>query len=85
MSHLPKKTLEDLEFYEVTEQIADLLTPMGKEFCENMEPLADKDTMLKELNTVSEYLGSLKMTTVFPVIVQTYPQLLSCSKLKIVY
>ena len=55
MSHLPKKTLEDLEFYEVTEQIADFaITPMGKAFCENMEPLADKDTMLKELNTVSE-------------------------------
>ena len=67
MSHLPKKTLEDLEFYEVTEQIADFaITPMGKAFCENMEPLADKDTMLKELNTVSEYLGSFENDNSIP-------------------
>ena len=59
MGYLPKKTLEDLEFYGVTEQIADFaITPIGKASCITMEPLPDQDTMLKELHTVSEYLAS---------------------------
>jgi len=59
MGYLPKKTLEDLEFYRVTEQIADFaITPMGKASCIALEPMPDKDTMLKELHSVSEYLAS---------------------------
>jgi DNA mismatch repair protein MutS2 len=59
MGYLPKKTLEDLEFFGVTEQIADFtITPMGKASCIALEPLPDQDTMLKELHTVSEYLAS---------------------------
>ena len=59
MVHLPKKTLDDLEFYKVTEQIADFaITPLGKASCINIEPLPDQDIMLKELNKVSEYLCS---------------------------
>ena len=59
MGYLPKKTLEDLEFFEVTEQIADFaITPMGKASCTALEPMAEQDTMLKELHSVSEYLAS---------------------------
>ena len=59
MGYLTKKTLEDLEFFGVTEQIADFaITPMGKASCIALEPLLDQDTMLKELHTVSEYLAS---------------------------
>ena len=59
MGYLPKKTLEDLEFFEVTEQISDFaITPMGKASCIALEPMADRDTMLKELHSVSEYLAS---------------------------
>ena len=59
MGNVPKKTLEDLEFFEVTEQIADFaITPMGKASCIALEPMAEQDTMLKELHSVSEYLAS---------------------------
>ena len=59
MGYIPKKTLEDLEFFEVTEQISDFaITPMGKASCIALEPMADRDTMLKELHSVSEYLAS---------------------------
>ena len=59
MGYLPKKTLEDLEFFEVTEQISDFaITPMGKASCTALEPLMEQDAMLKELHIVSEYLAS---------------------------
>ena len=59
MGYLPKKTLEDLEFFEVTEQIADFaITPMGKASSTALEPLMEQDAMLKELHIVSEYLAS---------------------------
>ena len=59
MGYLPKKTLEDLEFFEVTEQIADFaITPMGKASCTALEPLMEQEAMLKELHIVSEDLAS---------------------------
>ena len=59
MGYLPKKTLEDLEFYRVTEQIADFaITAMGKASCIAMVPMPDPKTLLKELQAVSEYLSS---------------------------
>ena len=59
MGYLPKKTLEDLEFFEVTKQIADFaITPMGKASCTALEPLMEQEAMLKELHIVSEYLAS---------------------------
>ena len=59
MGYLPKKTLEDLEFFEVTKQIADFaITPMGKASCNALEPLMEQEAMLKELHIVSEYLAS---------------------------
>lgn len=59
MGHIPKKTLEDLEFFQVTDQIKDFsITPMGKEACLNLSPLPDQKTLLQELLSVSEYLAS---------------------------
>ena len=59
MGHLPKKTLEDLEFFRVIEQIADFtITPIGKTTCLALVPLPDQKTLLPELNAVSEYLAS---------------------------
>ena len=59
MGYLPKKTLEDLEFFRVTKQISDFaITPMGKASCIAMEPLPEPKTLLKELQAVSEYLSS---------------------------
>ena len=59
MGHLPKKTLEDLEFFRVTDQITDFaITPMGKSACKALVPLPDQETLFKELHAVSEYLAS---------------------------
>jgi len=59
MGYIPKKTLEDLEFFRVTEQIADFaITPMGKASCIAMVPLPDPITLHKELQAVYEYLSS---------------------------
>jgi DNA mismatch repair protein MutS2 len=59
MGHLPKKTLEDLEFYRVTEQIsAFAITPMGKAAAQALTPLPDQKSLLPELQAVYEYLAS---------------------------
>ena len=59
MGHLPKKTLEDLEFYRVTEQIAAFaITPMGNAAAQVLAPLPDQKSLLPELQAVSEYLAS---------------------------
>mgnify|MGYP001308852526 FL=1 len=59
MGYIPKKTLEDLEFYRVTEQIADFaITPMGKASCIGLVPMPEPKGLLKELHAVSEYLAS---------------------------
>ena len=61
MGYLPKKTLEDLEFYRVTEQIADFaITPMGKASCVALVPMSEPDSLRKELLAVSEYLALLE-------------------------
>ena len=49
MGYLPKKTLEDLEFFEVTEQIADFaITPMGKASCTALEPIMEPPVRFKD-------------------------------------
>ena len=61
MGYIPKKTLEDLEFYRVTEQIADFaITPMGKASCIGLVPMPEPKGLLKELHAVSEYLASFE-------------------------
>ena len=39
MGKIPKKTLEDLEYYEVLRQCADFaITPLGKQACLSLQP-----------------------------------------------
>jgi DNA mismatch repair protein MutS2 len=61
MGHIPKKTLEDLEFFTVTGQLADFaITPLGKIVCQNIAPLSNQATLLKELHCVNEFLASFE-------------------------
>ena len=61
MGHIPKKTLEDLEFFTVTEQLSGFaITPLGKMACQKIVPIPDQLALLKELNCVSEFLASLE-------------------------
>tara|TARA_A100001015_G_scaffold77014_1_gene85524 strand:+ start:1438 stop:3591 length:2154 start_codon:yes stop_codon:yes gene_type:complete len=61
MGHIPKKTLEDLEFFTVTGQLADFaITPLGKIACQKIVPLSNQATLLKELHCVNEFLASFE-------------------------
>ena len=61
MGHIPKKTLEDLEFFTVTGQLADFaITPLGKIACQKIAPLSNQVTLLKELHCVNEFLASFE-------------------------
>mgnify|MGYP003314138817 FL=1 len=61
MGHIPKKTLEDLEFFTVTDQLSDFaITPMGKIACEKIAPLSDQEKILLELHCVNEFLASFE-------------------------
>ena len=61
MGYIPKKTLEDLEFFSVTEQLSSFaITPLGKIACQKIVPLPDQLALLTELNCVSEFLASFE-------------------------
>ena len=61
MGYIPKKTLEDLEFFTVTEQLSSFaITPLGKIACQKIVPLPDQFALLTELNCVSEFLASFE-------------------------
>ena len=61
MGYIPKKTLEDLEFFTVTEQLSSFaITPLGKIACQKIVPLPDQLALLTELNCVSEFLASFE-------------------------
>ena len=61
MGYIPKKTLEDLEFFTVTEQLSTYaITPLGKIACQKIVPLPDQLALLTELNCVSEFLASFE-------------------------
>ena len=55
-----KKTLQDLEFYTVLEQVtAFCSSDLGKEAVLNIQPIATMNSLFFELNMVNEYLSSL--------------------------
>ena len=61
MGYIPKKTLEDLEFFTVTDQLSDFaITPMGKIACQKIAPLSDQVKLLLELQCVNEFLASFE-------------------------
>ena len=59
MGKIPKKTLEDLEYYEVLRQCADFaITPLGKQACLSLQPKTAIKELLEDLKAVSEYHAS---------------------------
>ena len=56
---IPEKALSDLEFTDVLEQLSQLaITALGKEACANMLPVENKEELVIQLNSVSEFTSS---------------------------
>ncbi len=68
MLYIPKKTLEDLEFFEVLNQISKhAKTLIGNEQCQNIRPLDQNDEeLLSSLYHVSEYRSSFDNENTIP-------------------
>lgn len=61
MAKIPKKTLEDLEYFEVLLQCsAFAITPLGKEACLSILPLTEEKQLLRDLYAVSEFRSSFE-------------------------
>lgn len=59
MAYCPKKSIEDLEFNAVLQQVATYaITPLGQEHCLALKPQFDPETCLQELQKVAEYTAS---------------------------
>ncbi|SDB35471.1 DNA mismatch repair protein MutS2 [Flavobacteriaceae bacterium MAR_2010_188] len=59
MKKIHKKTLEDLEFYTVVEQLSKFaVTNLGKAKTLEIAPITDRDLLLKSLDLTNEYLAS---------------------------
>jgi DNA mismatch repair protein MutS2 len=59
MIFIPKKSLEDLEYFEVLSQVSQFAkTSIGKQSCLNIEPLFDINQILFNLKLVNEYKSS---------------------------
>ena len=60
MIHIHKKTLQDLEFSTILQQVSELcVTALGHEATLQISPLRDKETAVKSLQLTNEYLASL--------------------------
>ena len=56
---IPEKALSDLEFTTVLEQLSQLaITALGIEACTNMLPVENKEELILQLNSVSEFTSS---------------------------
>ena len=59
MGQIPKKTLEDLEYFNVLSQCAGFaITTLGKKACLELEPGIDKKSVILRLQEVSEFRSS---------------------------
>ncbi len=59
MNKITKKTLQDLEFATVLQQVSDLcITSLGKQASLDIVPLSDKEELMKVLSYVNEYRAS---------------------------
>ena len=64
---IPKKTLEDLEYHSVINNICKYsVTEHGKEKIKSLKPSHDYEKIFFDLNLVSEYLSSLESENNFP-------------------
>ena len=67
MKLIAKKTLQDLEFSTILEQISDLCTTeIGKEHALLIEPINDKNQLMEELKQTSEYVSSFSNQNAIP-------------------
>ncbi|MFY0714280.1 DNA mismatch repair protein MutS [Seonamhaeicola sp. NFXS20] len=61
MINIHKKTLEDLEFYTVLEQVSEhCITPLGNEAALKIAPYKNKADIIKSLTYTNEYLSSFE-------------------------
>ena len=59
MNQIHKKTLQDLEYYTVLEQVAEYaVTHLGHEACLQVSPLTNRENLLLSLEQTNEYLAS---------------------------
>ncbi len=59
MIHIHEKTLQDLEFYTVLQQVSEhCITPLGNEKALQITPYKEKETLLLSLQLTNEYLSS---------------------------
>jgi len=67
MIKIHSKTLDDLEFETVLQQVSEhAVTTYGKQKINNTQPFADKDVLLTNLSYVNEYLASFENENVIP-------------------
>ncbi len=67
LSKIQTKTLQDLEFQTVREQVkSHCLTDLGKEAVVKIKPLQNKEEIVKSLTETSEYLASFTNENVIP-------------------
>ena len=61
MAKIPKKTLEDLEYFEVLRQCSGFaITPLVKEACLEILPITEEKQLLNDLKAVSEFRSSFE-------------------------
>ena len=67
MKSISNKTLQDLEFNTILEQISDLCTTdLGKDYALRIQPFTNKDFLLAELKQTSEYVSSFSNQNAIP-------------------
>lgn len=67
MKSIAKKTLQDLEFSTILQQVSELCTTeIGKELALQIEPFINKEMLLHELQQTSEYVSSFSNQNAIP-------------------
>ena len=65
--NISEKTLQDLEFSTVLQQVAEFcIFGLGKEKVAQIQPISNKEILFTELNLVNEYLSSFQSENRFP-------------------
>jgi len=68
MIHIHEKTLKDVEFYTVLQQVSELcITDLGRVESLEIKPLTTKENVLQSLDYTNEYVSSFIMTIEFQI------------------